>query len=158
MKRSSDTGLVVAETGTTWSRDASYVYDPIRNTWSMTISMTILGEPASKSNSRNIAKNRKTGSQFSRKSDKALSYVESFVAQVPPEFKGLAWGSERALLRATCSVWYASWKPDVDVELVWDCLQLAGVVSNDRWIREKFIYGAHIDKENPRVEIRLEEI
>ena len=95
---------------------------------------------------------------FSRKSDKANSYVGSFLAQVPPELRRLAIGGPQSLLRANVSVWYRDWRSDVDVELIYDCLQLAGVVSNDRWIREKFVYGAHIDKDNPRVHVILEEI
>jgi Holliday junction resolvase RusA-like endonuclease len=154
-KLSNDTVPVrPANSGMIWSTTASSVWVP---TAQIPIEMTILGEPASKSNSREFSLNRRTGQRFSRKSDKAQSFVGSFLAQVPPEFKGLMLGSEKTPLRANVSVWYASYKPDVDVELVFDCLQLAKVVSNDRWIREKHIYG-HIDKANPRIEIRIEEI
>jgi Holliday junction resolvase RusA-like endonuclease len=44
------------------------------------------------------------------------------------------------------------------VEAVYDSLQTAGVVSNDRWIRVKHVYATEVDPVNPRVEIMIEEL
>ena len=135
------------------SADAGMI-SPIR---AQSVSFTVLGVPASKSNRRRAAVNPRTGQRMSIKSKEALKYCEDFALQVPPEAKqGL--GSQTALLRGIISVWYPALRSDVDVELIWDLLQKCGVVTNDRWIREKFIYGAEIDPANPRVEITVEEI
>lgn len=115
------------------------------------IAFTVLGQCWSLKNGHGWGRGR------SWKNPKAVKFEKDFLLQVPPEVRQLGLGSDKTPLRANVSVYYPSWRQDVDVEIVWDLLQKAGVVSNDRWIREKHIYG-HVDKDNPRVEIRLEEI
>lgn len=107
---------------------------------------TILGEPASKANSRKaVLINGKT--RFI-KSDKAREYVSSFLRQCPwldPLF--------------TCDVvveadiYYASRRPDLDESVILDALQ-GRVYENDRQVRRKIITG-HVDKESPRAYIRV---
>lgn len=110
-----------------------------------TVRMTILGEPASKANSR-----RWTGRLFI-KSKKALDYEKAFRAQAKP--------LERLLegdLKVTIRIWYASRRPDLDPSLILDLLQ--GIVyTNDRQVREQHLYWG-LDKENPRAEIIVESI
>lgn len=76
--------------------------------------------------------------------------------QVRPEHRKQL-GSKHRPLRGIVSVFYPSLRQDMDVELVWDLLQKAHVVTNDRYFREKHVYGG-VDKQNPRVEIIVEEI
>ena len=105
-------------------------------------------------------KNSKIPRRYGRgmvKHPKAVAFERDFLAQVPPSAK-LGLGSKTRPLRVNIGVYYPSWRQDVDVALVYDCLQAAGVVSNDRWIREQHVYGAQIDNKNPRVEITVEEI
>ncbi len=66
-------------------------------------------------------------------------------------------GSLESPLRAHVSVFYPSRRSDLDCALVYDCLQQFGVIANDRFIVEKHEF-LHIDKQNPRVEITVEEI
>jgi Holliday junction resolvase RusA-like endonuclease len=54
-------------------------------------------------------------------------------------------------------MFYPSWRQDVDLAIVYDMLQKTGVVSNDRWIRERHEFGL-VDVDKPRVEIDIEEI
>lgn len=108
-------------------------------------------------NQRRQLKNRRTGKMFSAKSEAAVNYKAEFPFLVPRSAK-IGMGSETQFLRLNVNVFYPDWTHDVDIELLCDCLQFAGVVSNDRWIREKHVYGAQIDPKNPRVEIQLEEI
>lgn len=120
------------------------------------VSLTILGVLPSMKNRRRLLKNRRTAKMFSAKSVEAMGYVGCFSAQVPRSAQ-LRLGSKENPLRAIVSVWYPSWRSDLDCGLVYDLLQITGVVSNDRWIREKFEY-AHVDPDNPRVELVIEEI
>lgn len=111
----------------------------------------ILGEPASKANSRRIVR---FGSRVrSIKSKKALAYVEAVARQVPelPAQEQLL-----APIRMTAHVYYSTRRPDLDVSLILDALQ-GRVYRNDRAVREMHLYH-HLDRDNPRAEIELEEI
>ncbi len=120
------------------------------------ISFVILGEPASKSNSRRNVTIK--GVSCSIKSHKALSYTKMFRQQMP---------NDRPLehpVIAHITIWYASRRPDLDESLILDLLQVdakkykddRGVILNDRQVREKHVYWK-LDPENPRCEIRLVE-
>jgi len=110
-----------------------------------TVKFTILGEPASKANSR-----RWTG-KFFIKSEKALKYGESFKQQCPvldPLMEGD--------LSVTIRIWYASRRPDLDASLIFDLMQDC-IYKNDRAVREQHLYWG-LDKDNPRAEIIVEKI
>jgi Holliday junction resolvase RusA-like endonuclease len=124
--------------------------------------LVILGEPASKANSREIVHFGKRAALI--KSGKARDYERDALLQIPH------WARERfdGPLRITLRIWYASERPDLDEALVLDVLQdrwvgrgdkrqlvQAGVYRNDRQVREKHVYHA-IDRANPRAEIVLE--
>lgn len=115
------------------------------------VSFTVLGQLWSMKNGK--SPNRRGGTF---KNPKARKFEQDFALQVPPGAK-VGMGSRDQLLRATVTVWYPSWRQDADFELVYDLLQHTGVVSNDRWIRQKHQY-AEVDPKNPRVEIILEEL
>lgn len=110
-----------------------------------TVFFTILGEPASKANSR-----RWTG-KFFIKSKKALAYVSEFEKQCP-NLDPLMVGD----VRVTIKIHYASRRPDLDESLILDCMQKK-IYENDRAVKEKHIYWA-LDKDNPRAEITVEKI
>jgi len=111
----------------------------------------ILGEPASKANSRRVV--RIGGMMRVIKSSKALSYVRGLEQQIPalPEGEQL-----RAPIRMTAHLYYASRRPDLDPSLILDALQ-GRVYRNDRAVREMHLYH-RLDRENPRAEIFLEEM
>lgn len=110
-----------------------------------TISFTILGEPASKANSR-----RWTGKLFI-KSAKALAYSKAFKEQCPV-LDPLMDGD----LRVTIKIWYASRRPDLDASLIFDLMQ-GYIYENDRQVREQHLFWG-LDKENPRAEITVEKM
>lgn len=83
------------------------------------------------------------------------AYKRDFAMLVPSRYRDLNLGSKEDPLEATVVVFHENWKRDVDVEIIFDCLQTAGVISNDRWIRVKHIYGQRIDPENPRADITV---
>ena len=109
------------------------------------ISFTILGEPASKANSR-----RWTGKYFI-KSEKALKYSAAFKEQCPV-IDPLMSGD----LRVIINIYYASRRPDLDPSLIFDLMQ-GCIYANDRQIKEQHLYWG-LDKENPRSEITVEKL
>ena len=117
-----------------------------------TLSFTLYGEPASKSNSRRLV--QIGGRPRFIKSKKALSYVKAIQLQanalrLPMFEKGVD-------LSITMHIFYASRRPDLDESVVLDALQDI-VYHNDRQIKEKHIYWG-LDKVEPRCEIELREI
>lgn len=117
-----------------------------------TVSFLVYGNCYSMKNNKRPRKN----SRAMIKHPKALKFEQDFALQVPVVAKrGL--GSRESLLRAIVTVYYPSWRQDVDFALIYDLLQKTGVVSNDRWIRERHEYG-EVDPKNPRVEITVEEL
>jgi len=117
-----------------------------------TLSFTLYGEPASKSNSRRLV--QIGGRPRFIKSKKALSYVKAIQLQanalrLPMFEKGVD-------LSITMHIFYASRRPDLDESVVLDALQDI-VYHNDRSIKEKHIYWG-LDKVEPRCEITLREI
>lgn len=104
-------------------------------------------------------KNGKTPSRHGRgmiKHPYALKFEEDFLYQVKPHQK-LGLGSIDQPLRVTVRIYYPSMRQDADAEIIFDLLQKAGVIANDRYIREKHIY-AGIDTKNPCCHIVVEEI
>lgn len=110
---------------------------------------TILGEPASKANSRRIVKIK--GSTRVIRSKKALSYARSFLLQCKPLETLLDEDGSRLLV--DMDIHYASRRPDLDESLILDCMQ-DKVYRNDRSVRAKIVRW-HLDKENPRSHIRI---
>jgi Holliday junction resolvase RusA-like endonuclease len=143
------------------------------------VAFTILGEPASKANSRKIAilgsKNaiaadgstfRTAGRAAVIKSEKALSYARDFRKQVPPRARLMLKGP----IRVTMTIFYASERPDLDESLILDLMQPvykkvrdervlidSGVYLNDRQVVERHVFR-RIDRANPRAEIEVEAI
>lgn len=110
------------------------------------ISFTIYGEPASKANSRRIVFNGRR--PMSIKSQKALSYVETFQKQCPRLDPLLDTD-----LSITMTIHYASRRPDLDESLILDAMQ-GFIYLNDRQVKERHTYWA-LDKDNPRSNITV---
>lgn len=113
------------------------------------LSLFILGEPASKANSRRVVK----FGNMSRliKSQKALNYSDTFRLQCPPLAKLMAGD-----LRVSMRIYYATRRPDLDESLILDLMQ-GLVFQNDRQVKERHTYWG-LDAENPRSEIIIEQI
>lgn len=131
------------------------------------IAFVIFGEAASKANSRELAcfgvgDKRRT---ILRKSDKALTFEERALRQIPSTARRRLEGPVRVTLR----MFYADRRSDLDESIVLDVLQdryartsakqrilvQRGVYRNDRQVEEKHVYRG-IDRNNPRVEILVE--
>ena len=106
----------------------------------------ILGEPASKANSRKIVMIR--GRPASIKSEKARNYAAKFLAQC--QTLDLLFEND---VKVEMLIYYASRRPDLDESLILDLMQ--GVIyKNDRQVKQKNIYWG-LDRESPRTIIRV---
>lgn len=133
------------------------------------VAFTILGEPASKANSRQIVMMGKGANKRPAviKSEKAREYEAAALLQIPAAAKVMFEGNVRVTMR----IFYASQRPDLDESVVLDVLQAkftpvkdgprqlvrAGVYVNDRQVREKHVYH-DVDVRNPRVELEVEQL
>ena len=115
--------------------------------------ITILGQAPSKSNAYRIvyvAGHVKLG-----KTPATQKYERDFYLQVG-SYKNLG---IKGLFELHCRVYFTTMSHDLDnsLKVILDCLQTAGAIANDnkctRIVADKFI-----DKNNPRVELRLVEI
>jgi len=123
------------------------------------VEFTVLGEPASKANNRQIVTINNHPAVI--KSLKARNYEKTFAYQCPKLNPPVEFD-----LRVTITIYYASRRPDLDEAVILDCMQAkykkgvlirGGVYKNDRQVKEKHIYWA-LDKDNPRAEILVEEL
>lgn len=115
---------------------------------------TITEQPPRKSNQRRLVRRGRGGPPMIIKSKNAEKYRKHFIASVPEKYRDLNFGTLEDDLRLDIIVWYTSRRPDLSVELIKDNLEAAGVIKNDRYIREEHLYG-FVDKENPRTKIQL---
>ncbi len=67
-------------------------------------------------------------------------------------------GSKSVFLRVDVRLYPENWRRDAEAEIVFDCLQAYGVISNDRWIRLKVINATTLDPIHPRAEIDITEL
>lgn len=104
--------------------------------------LTIMGEPASKSNARQLVFIK--GRMIPIKSRKALAYQKSFHQQCPT-LKTLY----KEDLAIAMRIFYKTRRPDLDESLILDLLENR-VYENDRCVKMKYIEHG-LSKDNPRV-------
>lgn len=110
------------------------------------VSLTILGEPASKSNSRRLVSIK--GKPAFIKSEKAAIYSDNFRRQCPI-LDDLMLGD----LHMDIDIFYASRRPDLDESLILDLLQ-GRVYLNDRQVKSRRVRWG-LDKFSPRSIIHI---
>jgi len=112
----------------------------------------VYAECASKANSRKFALVR--GKPMFIKAEKALAFEKAAVAMMWLKRPAAPFDCD---LKVTCRIYYPTRRNDLDPSLCWDCLQKAGVIANDRLLKEQHIHWG-LDPAQPRVEITLEEL
>lgn len=110
------------------------------------VSFVVIGEPASKANSRKLV--RLNGRPAFIKSDKARNYLRDFQWQCK-KLHPLMQGD----LAVEITIFYASRRPDLDESVILDAMQ-GLIYENDRQVKEKHIFH-RLDRNNPRAEIRV---
>jgi len=116
---------------------------------SFDITFEILGEPASKANSRKVVKFGNRTAMI--KSDKARAYWKTAERQVPT---GIVPTKKDVCVEMV--IHYSTRRPDLDESLILDILQ-GYIYENDRQVKQKKIYW-QLDRDNPRSVIRVYEL
>lgn len=117
------------------------------------ITFTIRGQLVSLKNSRNVVKNKKTGQLFPAKNAKILQFENDFFIQCPQYREPHFSGDVGVIVYAH----YPSRRQDLDCALIYDLLQKALIVKNDRQVKEKHeMY--RLDRTNPRVDVTVWEL
>jgi len=119
----------------------------------MGIKFIVEGNLPRKSNSRQVFRNKGTGKMIFAKSDKALSYEQSFYAQTYQVPKNTF--PEKTPLILTATIHYQSNRSDLSDEILADLMEKTKIIPNDRYIFEKHIYK-RIDPVLPRVEVTID--
>jgi hypothetical protein len=114
-----------------------------------TVSFTLYGEPASKSNQRRLVSHK--GKPRFIKSKKAIDYVMAVRMQLA--HRNIIIFPKDIDVAVTMKIYYASRRPDLDESVILDALQNI-VYVNDRQVKEKHIYWG-LDKHEPRCEVEV---
>jgi Holliday junction resolvase RusA-like endonuclease len=109
----------------------------------------IHGPLPTKSNSRRLV--RRGGRIVSIKSQEALDWTERFTAAASEIRSTEGFRPLHGKLYLTVDVYPDSMRRDLDVELLCDALQRAGLIRNDRDLWDKHAVRKPVDKANPRV-------
>ena len=107
---------------------------------------TVQGNLPSLKNRRRLIPGKGNRKPMIIKSKDAMDYEQMFLLAIP---KKMCVGYDGPV-SVKVRVWYQSRRNDLSIELLYDLLQKAGVILNDRQIvhQESF---KDLDKENPRV-------
>lgn len=125
----------------------------------MKAEFVIPGRPTTKKNSQQIWRNRATGKPFVAQSEAYQNYETACLWELKkyrgPKFTGP--------IRLTCRYWMPNWRsyPDLVglIQATQDILQKAGIIFDDKHVVS--LDGSRIagvDRDNPRVEIEIEEV
>lgn len=122
------------------------------------MTLVILGAPITKKNSQRMAVNRRTGRTFPIPSKPYVAWVKHAQLQARAQF----FGAGRVKINRPCrlkAIFYrkrAAGDLDNFLAALFDMLQLAGLVENDRLIAS--VDGTRLDKDakRPRIEFELE--
>lgn len=116
--------------------------------------MIVTGKLMSKSNSRII---RTYGKRIMLiKKPEAIRYTESAIRQIQGQLDE-TWEQFLNPVRIDITIWYQTKLPDLDVSLIQDVLEKAGVYKNDRQVYELHAFK-RFDKENPRLQVIVTEL
>lgn len=85
----------------------------------------------------------------------AIHYVEDALWQLKSQLRSHITFTEP--IKITITIWYKSKLSDLDVSLIQDVLEKAGVYKNDRLVHELHAYK-RFDKFDPRLEVTISSI
>lgn len=122
--------------------------------------LIIKGNVKAKKNNKTMAVNRKTGKMFPMTDPKATEYMKSAVTQLQEQFGGYRI-SDYPITVQMIFFYPTKHRKDIDnsMSTILDCMKTAGVIVDDdvTHVNELYAYFGGYDKENPRVEILLED-
>jgi Holliday junction resolvase RusA-like endonuclease len=122
--------------------------------------LIIKGNPKAKKNNKTMALNRKTGKMFPMTDKATTVYIKDAVKQLRDQFEGFKITHYPITIQM---VFYYPTKHRKDIDnsmsTLLDCMKTAGVIEDDdvSHVNELYAFFGGYDKENPRVEILLED-
>lgn len=122
--------------------------------------LVITGSVKAKKNNKTMAINKKTGKMFPMTDKSTTDYMNDAVEQLKKQFEGYRVSGYPISVQM---VFYYQTRHRKDIDnsasTVLDCMKTAGIIEDDdcQHINELYCFFAGYDKDNPRVEILLED-
>lgn len=115
------------------------------------VSFTVNGQLPSMKNRRRIVGTRRNRPMLIKSAD-AMNYEQAFLAATPENARiGYA-----GPVSVKARIWYQSRRSDLSAEFLFDLLQKAGVIRNDRQVQHLEAFKG-LDAERPRVHLTVRE-
>lgn len=122
--------------------------------------LIIRGNVKQKKNNKRVVYNKKTGKPFIMTEKKTTDYIHSAVEQLKTQFAGCKI-SEYPISVHMTFYYETKHRKDIDnsATTILDCMKDAGVIDDDNvnYVNKLYSCFGGYDKENPRVEIFLED-
>lgn len=122
--------------------------------------LVVYGNVKAKKNNKTMAVNRRTGKMFPMTDKATTEYIKSAIIQLKEQFTGCRISNYPILVQM---IFYYPTKHRKDIDnsasTILDCMKTAGIIEDDDvlHVNELYLYFGGYDKENPRVEILLED-
>lgn len=122
--------------------------------------LVVTGNVKAKKNNKRVMYNKKTGKPFIMTDKTTDSYIQDAVKQLKDQFEGYAI-TEYPISVQMVFYYPTKHRKDIDnsATTILDCMKTAGVIIDDdcQHVNELYCFFGGYDKENPRVEILLED-
>lgn len=122
--------------------------------------LVINGNVKSKKNNKMVAYNRKSGKPFILTKKDTDDYMNDAIRQMKDQFQGYEI-TEYPITIQMSFYYKTKHRKDIDnsATTILDCMKTAGIIEDDdvSHVNELYLHFAGYDKENPRVEIFLED-
>ncbi len=122
--------------------------------------LVVKGNVKAKKNNKTMAVNKRTGKMFPMTDPKTTAYIKDAVQQLKDQFAG--YKISNYPINVQMVFYYPTHhRKDIDnsMSTILDCMKTAGVIEDDdvEHVNELYAFFGGYDKENPRVEILLED-
>ncbi len=122
--------------------------------------LVIHGNVKAKKNNKTMALNRKTGKMFPMTDKATQEYIKDAIIQLKEQFEGYKITNYPILIQMVF-FYPTHHRKDIDnsASTILDCMKTAGVIEDDDvdHVNELYCFFGGYDKDNPRVEILLED-
>lgn len=122
--------------------------------------LVVKGNVKAKKNNKQMAMNRRTGKMFPMTDKATTAYMKDAVQQLKDQFEGYKITNYPICVQM---VFYYQTKHRKDIDnsmsTILDCMKAAGIIEDDdvTHVNELYAFFGDYDKDNPRVEILLED-
>lgn len=122
--------------------------------------LVVKGNVKAKKNNKTMAVNKRTGKMFPMTDKATTEYIKDAVAQLKKQFEGYRISNYPINVQM---VFYYPTKHRKDIDnsmsTILDCMKTAGVIEDDdvEHVNELYAFFGGYDKDDPRVEILLED-